>query len=293
MKPPPIVAFAVFACLLGQVRAQDSPSAIEQALESKFRDKVLTLRGFYRSESLHFDRDMGLITGGDASFGPSDGEIHAAAFHVSGDQLTIEGDLPVMFYDATTGRAIYKEGRVKREVVLEFSEPLDPAKAEQALWKVFYRPGERPLPPCSAAMAESFRLSALETVDEQAADSDSTAAVIKIVERSSCFPNGEVAPHIGMQGKSKFQLPHATYNPNPRYTRIARDSAVEGTVVLRIIVDKFGRVSSPVVLRSLGYGLDESAAETVHNWRFDPATLDAEPIAVAVNVEIKFALRPR
>jgi hypothetical protein len=38
--------------------------------------------------------------------------------------------------------------------------------------------------------------------------------------------------------------------------------------------------------RTLGLGLDEKAIEAVKNWRFEPATKDGKPVAVAINVEV-------
>jgi protein TonB len=44
------------------------------------------------------------------------------------------------------------------------------------------------------------------------------------------------------------------------------------------------------VLKSLGYGLDEKAIESVSRYKFRPATLDGHPIAVRIAIEVNFKL---
>jgi protein TonB len=40
----------------------------------------------------------------------------------------------------------------------------------------------------------------------------------------------------------------------------------------------------------LGEDLDEKAVEAVRNWKFQPALKDGKPVAVAINVMVKFVL---
>jgi periplasmic protein TonB len=37
-------------------------------------------------------------------------------------------------------------------------------------------------------------------------------------------------------------------------------------------------------------GLDEKAIAAVREWRFQPATLNGQPVAVQINVEVSFRL---
>jgi outer membrane biosynthesis protein TonB len=41
---------------------------------------------------------------------------------------------------------------------------------------------------------------------------------------------------------------------------------------------------------SLGLGFEEQAAISIKTWRFNPATRNGEPVAVAMNVEVAFNL---
>ena len=56
------------------------------------------------------------------------------------------------------------------------------------------------------------------------------------------------------------------------------------------MVGSDGRVHDVRVQRTLGMGLDERAVEAVKRWKFEPARKDGQPVAVQVNVEVRFTL---
>jgi TonB family protein len=79
--------------------------------------------------------------------------------------------------------------------------------------------------------------------------------------------------------------------PLPSYTDEARAAHVEGVVVLQVIIRKDGTVDSFKILKSLGYGLDESAMKTIaESWRFQPGTLNGQPVDVMANIQVSFKL---
>ena len=79
--------------------------------------------------------------------------------------------------------------------------------------------------------------------------------------------------------------------PRPAYTEEARKVRAEGSVLIQAIIRKDGSVDSFRVLRGLGYGLDESAINTIATkWRFKPGTLDGRPVDVQANIEVSFRL---
>ncbi|MBN1566227.1 MAG: energy transducer TonB [Acidobacteria bacterium] len=79
--------------------------------------------------------------------------------------------------------------------------------------------------------------------------------------------------------------------PLPFYTDAARKVRIEGTVLLQLVVRKDGKPDRFKVLKSLGYGLDESAIFTVRDkWRFKPGTYKGEPADVQIMVETSFKL---
>jgi TonB family protein len=84
--------------------------------------------------------------------------------------------------------------------------------------------------------------------------------------------------------------PKAVYSPDPEYSEEARKAKYQGTVLLWVIVGPDGRTHDIKVSRPLGMGLDEKAMEAVRNWKFEPAQLNGQPVAVQVNIEVNFHL---
>ncbi len=84
--------------------------------------------------------------------------------------------------------------------------------------------------------------------------------------------------------------PRPLYAPDPEYSEEARKIKQQGTVVLWVVVGPDGRVRDVRVQRSLGFGLDEKALEAVRTWKFEPARVDHQPVAVQINVEVRFRL---
>jgi TonB family protein len=77
----------------------------------------------------------------------------------------------------------------------------------------------------------------------------------------------------------------------PQYSEEARKARYQGMVVLEAIVRKDGTVQIVRVVRSLGFGLDESAIKALQQWQFRPAMMNGEPVNVTLNIEVNFNLR--
>ena len=77
----------------------------------------------------------------------------------------------------------------------------------------------------------------------------------------------------------------------PVYTEAARRQAIEGDVVLEIVVRQDGSVGNVRVRRSLGAGLEQKAIEAVRQWRFAPAKRRGAAVDVVVDVSVGFKLR--
>ncbi len=78
-------------------------------------------------------------------------------------------------------------------------------------------------------------------------------------------------------------------NPNPGFTAQAKEKNVNGSVLLAVTIGKDGVVRNVKVLHGLGYGLDESAVDTVtRRWLFKPSTLHGQPVTVQAMIEVTF-----
>ncbi len=77
----------------------------------------------------------------------------------------------------------------------------------------------------------------------------------------------------------------------PAYTDEARRQAIEGDVMLEIVVRHDGSVGNVRVTRSLGAGLEQKAIDAVRQWKFGPARRQGAPVDVVVEVSVEFKLR--
>lgn len=75
------------------------------------------------------------------------------------------------------------------------------------------------------------------------------------------------------------------------YTDDARRRAIEGDVVLEIVVKRDGSVGLVRVLHSLGGGLEQRAVDAVRQWKFAPATRYGTAVDVVVEASVGFKLR--
>ena len=81
------------------------------------------------------------------------------------------------------------------------------------------------------------------------------------------------------------------FQPLPAYTLEAQKARAEGIVMIHVVIRRDGTVDNVKVLRGLGYGLDESAINTIVNkWRFRPGTFNGEPVDVQADIEVSFRL---
>ena len=76
----------------------------------------------------------------------------------------------------------------------------------------------------------------------------------------------------------------------PAYPEIAREAGVEGTVLVRVLVDTQGTVRDRILLQSV-LGLDEAALAAAATAVFRPALQQDKPVAVWVVLPIEFRLR--
>ena len=92
-----------------------------------------------------------------------------------------------------------------------------------------------------------------------------------------------------MQVGGKVQQPKLLSSVMPIYPSVAKQAHVEGDVVIDTQIDKNGKVvhmkavSGPVILR-------QAALEALSRWKYQPSTLDGQPVPVEMLVTVKFRL---
>jgi protein TonB len=76
----------------------------------------------------------------------------------------------------------------------------------------------------------------------------------------------------------------------PEYPDIARRAGIEGTVWVKILVDKEGKAKKAVVMKSDAEVFNEPAIEAAKQWVFTPAMMNNGPVAVWAAVPFRFKL---
>jgi TonB family protein len=103
--------------------------------------------------------------------------------------------------------------------------------------------------------------------------------------------------------------PIPIYQPEQKYTQAGRKAKVQGVVTVSLVVDEHGQPQNVHIVRGLGIGPDgkpdpkfkkawqkaadgmnQSAVETVKQYKFKPAEENGQPVAVYLNVEVNFEI---
>jgi periplasmic protein TonB len=76
-----------------------------------------------------------------------------------------------------------------------------------------------------------------------------------------------------------------------KYTPEALSAAIEGTVILDVIVDGNGHVDEVRIVSGLSNGLTEAAVSAIKGCRFSPGEKDGKPVPVRIpGYKIRFLL---
>jgi protein TonB len=112
------------------------------------------------------------------------------------------------------------------------------------------------------------------------------------IGKSSQGSIAEDARQTTSQSPVREAFPLYDRNPPPPYPQQARKRGFHGTVILKVLVGKDGRVGDLQVQESSGHDiLDQIALEAVRSWAFTPGHRGEEPVEMWVRVPIQFELK--
>jgi TonB family protein len=301
---PSAVVIALFAlAVVASARAGE----LDQQLRSKYQGKVFLLRGFYSSDKLHYD-SSGQPENANSGSWTVDGFVCVNDIHFSGDRLFIKGQrMVVVWLDrkefelrpklrGTPGRSVSETVQVE----IKADSGMHNASAEQVdafasrifltsqdsladlipdYWKPCVTGGLRGTDKNCAFAAE---IVAIPGIAPSNANDASTAPV------TDGDLNG--APAMAGSFRKDMSPPRLTYHQEPEFSESARAAKFQGTVVLKLVVNKEGAPTKIRISQPLGYGLDEKAVQAVSEWKFKPAEKDNQPVNTEIAVEVEFHL---
>jgi hypothetical protein len=95
-------------------------------------------------------------------------------------------------------------------------------------------------------------------------------------------------PAKGVEAKG-VSPPVVVKQTNPELTHEARQAGrLDAHVNISLIVNEAGQPRDLWIMKPAGLGLDEEAAESVSKYVFRPATCRKKPVAVYLNVDVRF-----
>lgn len=134
--------------------------------------------------------------------------------------------------------------------------------------------------------------------DDQIIDDDVIFDVIFDTNRLPSPPKADPTeddfdePFLAVEFMPEMIGGQAALYENLEYPAIERRAQIEGTVVLRFVVDVDGKVMYPQVVRSSGYsGLDNAALEALKSVRFTPGIQQGRAVPVQMTQLVRFMLR--
>ncbi len=103
-------------------------------------------------------------------------------------------------------------------------------------------------------------------------------------------PMAPVPPGGSSHTGGQLQQPKLISAPPASYPPMALRARLQGVVVIDALVDTSGKVTAMKVISGLA-DLQQAAMEAVHNWKYEPAQLNGQPIAVHTKVNVTFRLQ--
>jgi TonB family protein len=166
---------------------------------------------------------------------------------------------------------------------IEAPEPASAPKGLEAKGSV----GEVPLPvPDELAEADTISDAIAGTGAEGFGEGT------EIIVEESIEVTEEAAPWEEVSFDVEYsEKPVVVHEERPIYPDIARDSGVEGDVVLLVYIDERGKVRNAVVQASPGLpALDEAAKKAAMKCTFKPAKQQGVPVGVWYSIVMQFRL---
>ncbi|HEX4542803.1 MAG TPA: energy transducer TonB [Candidatus Acidoferrum sp.] len=90
-----------------------------------------------------------------------------------------------------------------------------------------------------------------------------------------------------VRGSSLIKPPRQTFSINPEYPVLARQTRVQGTVVVDAVIDEKGNVVQAHAVSGHPLLID-AALKAVLQWKYEPTSLNGQPVAVELEVQVNF-----
>jgi len=236
--------------------------SVKDALDQKYKKHVLAVRIPFTGSTEKFDSSGQPVKVPNKGQWVTYGGIYIEKINIAKDTLRLEGPRVAVTGQTKDGKPVLLKLEKSLKFEIHLDQPLQSMEDVQAMLEhIFY---------LDPAEAEQHIKPEIRRYDSVAKGS------IHKVDKDGV--------------KDGVKPPKPTYTPEPEFSEEARRAKFQGVVILSIIVDEAGNVSQVRLERPLGKGLDDNAMQRVRTWRFDPARLEGQPVAVEMKIEVAFNL---
>lgn len=175
-------------------------------------------------------------------------------------------------------------------------------KIEKINISVLEMPAEVPraLPPSPLAQpkskASSIKKRAVFGVSSKSIQSETGPTVkagntvAKAPDQEKLNPEDDDSLPIPVDEIEVTQMPKLLSEVRIPYPTEAKQNGVQGAVVMDLLIDTEGKVRDVRWVEGPGYGLNEVAMEAVRGFRFSPAFIEKQPVAVRIRYAYRFVL---
>lgn len=250
---------------------QTSTEGLEKELKKSLEKNVVLVRHFYQGKKIKFEAD-GTATGAKEGIWTVDGYVKIRKIQIKNGAILIDGERLAAIYDPRQNNMRLRS----YEEPVRFELPMG-ANPNAALLRMFVG-------------ADEDEATLVPDIWKEFAQ---THAIADLSQGSFMPPRREQAqpePGVYRVGGS-VKPPAVVYQAEPEFSQFARQFRIAGTTTLSLIVDEKGQPTRISVIRPLGSGLDERAADAVMRWRFRPGTKNGVPVKTRIAVEVDFRFR--
>jgi len=257
-----MVALILPLLLLLQGPGSGSDKTIQETLNKKYARQLLTLRGFLSGTPILFDAGGKMLSGGKPGIFTLDGTLRVEALNVAPDKIEIRARHVFLEYNSKTRKL--DEFATNDRIRLEFAR----------------KPGVAPEIGLDAVLLPMDRLVAEVPVYWKRF----------VLGESNLLPIVDPVTGVAVARASEDQglVPKLVHQVTPVYPEILRGYGTVRSVVLRVVVDERGRPEVADIAEPAGFGLDQSAADAVHQWEYEPAKKDGKAVKTYFRVRVNF-----
>jgi protein TonB len=145
--------------------------------------------------------------------------------------------------------------------------------------------------PVSSRREDALPADSAPILDARTVSSSGDSALASIASLPGVAPppplESSPNPHKPLSIGAQIKEPRLLSSPMPVYPMVAKQTHIEGDVVINTLIDQSGKVtnmkvvSGPPILR-------QAAVDALRKWKYEPSQLDGQSVAVQLLVTLKF-----